>query len=909
MPATVGSQVTSPPVVIHTPDQRVRVFVSSTLQELADERTAVRDAVSSLRLVPVMFELAAQPHPPSHVYRAYLGQSQIFVGVYWQSYGWVAPGQQVSGLEDEYLLSADLPRLVYVKSPAPDREPRLAEMLSRIEQAGSVCYRIFQDSSELQRLVENDLAMLLSERFEVTRLSENAHAGVLPAATTALIDRLQEADEVAGAVLRQGVRLITLTGPGGVGKSRLAIEAAARLGSAFADGVRFVDLGSVSDPELVPAAIAVRLGLKTSGGRLVADLMSFLRAKHLLLLLDNFEQVVGAAPLIAQLLAAAADLVILVTSRTVLRLTGEYELCVPPLAVPPAGRVAQTGELLEYASVRLFVTRARAAAPGFELTSRNAQDVAGICRALDGLPLAIELAAAWIRLLPPRALLARLDDRLSVLTAGARDLPERQRTLRSTLDWSFGLLSPAEQALFVRLGVFAGTFGLPAVAAICGDAVSAEPPEVLTRVTDTLASLVDSSLVRPEPHDDEPRFSLLETVRAYALDRLRESGEWEGVHDRHASYFAGLARPSDSELRGTGQLAWLHRLELRHDNLAAALSWLLERDEPDLALDVVWATWRFWWLRGHAEEVVRYADKILARSDTMPPRQRAHALSAAGFAHFADNDQTTSRRLLKQSLSLYRQVDDKLGMGLAAAALGHLLAAHGQVEIASDLLERTLMELDKLSGDLLADRKRNLYLLDVALADNFLGQIKLSQNNHAQAAELFTDGLSAAENAADRFTILVSLYNLAISRQAAGKPDAAADLLQRGISLAADAGDEPSLANYLQALAVLASDQDRPERATSLLAAASALLEAGGSGWLRAYVPRVRQHDGAQAALHARLGETDFERAWAYGRALTRADAIRYGLEETQPSQDRPLAAARRTAAGREAVVTAIALE
>jgi predicted ATPase len=757
-------------------------------------------------------------------------------------------------------------------------------MLAGIEQAGSVSYRSFQDSSDLQQLVENDLAILLSERFEMTRLTESAHSGGLPASTTALVDREKEADEVADVVLRQGVRLITLTGPGGVGKSRLAIETVARLGPAFADGVRFVDLGSVSDPELVPAAIAVRLGLRTSGGRLVADLMSFLRAKHLLLLLDNFEQVVGAAPLIAQLPAAAADLVILVTSRTLLRLTGEYELCVQPLAVPPARRFVEARKLLEYPSVRLFATRARAAAPGFELTSRNAQAVAGICRALDGLPLAIELAAAWIRLLPPQALLARLDDRLNVLSAGARDLPERQRTLRSTLDWSFGLLSPAQQALFTRLGVFAGTFGLPAVAAICGDAGSAEPAELLTRATDTLASLVDSSLVRFEPHDDEPRFSLLETVRAYALDRLREGGEWESVHDRHASYFARLARPSDSELRGIGQLEWLDRLDLRHDNLAAALSWLLERDEPGPALDVVWATWKFWWLRGHAEELVRYADKILARSDAMPPRQRAHALSAAGLAHFADNDETRSRRLLKQSLALYRQVDDKLGMGLTAAALGHLLASQRQFEIASDLLEQTLSELRKLPGDLLAGPKRIQYLLDVALAANFLGQIELGKGDHSRAAELFTDGLSAAQNAADRFTILVSLYDLALGRQAAGRSDDAADLLRQGISLAAEAGDEPSLANYLEALAALAAGQDRPERATSLLAAASALLEASGSGWLHAYVPRAPHDDGALAPLRARIAQTAFRQAWSHGRTLTRDDVVRYAIEEPEQS-------------------------
>jgi len=446
MLATVGPDATAA-ATIRTPDQRVRVFVSSTLQELADERGAVRDAVKALRLVPVMFELGARPHPPRQVYRAYLAQSQVFVGVYWQNYGWVAPGEKISGLEDEYRLSAGMPRLIYVKSSAPGREPRLADMLARIEDDDSVSYQRFSDSAELQRLVENDLAVLLSERFEMTRSAacgaDSVPAGALPVPPTPLVDREQETTEVEDLVVRQGVRLITLTGPGGVGKSRLAVEAAGRLGPGFADGVRFVDLASVSAAELVPAAIAAGLGLNTSGGRLLTDVMSYLRGKRLLLVLDNFEQVTQAAPVVAELLAAAPGLVTLVTSRTVLRVSGEYELCVPPLAVPPS---RDAGNLDEYAAVRLFMARAGAAASGFELTARNAQAVAEICRRLDGLPLAIELAAARIRLLPPSALLARLDDRMSVLTAGPRDLPERQRTLRNTLDWSFGLLSADEQA-------------------------------------------------------------------------------------------------------------------------------------------------------------------------------------------------------------------------------------------------------------------------------------------------------------------------------------------------------------------------------------------------------------------------------------------------------------------------------
>ncbi len=417
--------------VIRTPDQRVRVFVSSTLQELAAERRAVRDAVRRLRLVPVMFELGARPYPARPVYRAYLAQSQVFVGIYWQSYGRVAPGEEVSGLEDEYLLSAGLPRLIYVKSPAPDREPRLTELLARIRDEGGVSYQHFSGPAELQRLVQDDLAVLLSERFEMTRSGDAAAgeaplAGAVPVPLTPLVGREREAAAVVDLVVREGVRLVTLTGPGGVGKSRLAVEAARRLGPGFTDGARFVELASAPEADLVAPAIAAGLGLTSSAGRLIADLQAFLRTRRLLLVLDNFEHVIGAAPLLAELLGAAPGVVVLVTSRVVLRLRGEHELPVPPLPVPPAGLGQDAGDVQDYASVGLFTRRARAAAPGFELTGGNAEAVAEICRRLDGLPLAIELAAARVRLLPPQALAARLGHRFSLLTGGARDLPERQ---------------------------------------------------------------------------------------------------------------------------------------------------------------------------------------------------------------------------------------------------------------------------------------------------------------------------------------------------------------------------------------------------------------------------------------------------------------------------------------------------
>jgi predicted ATPase len=872
------------PDVIRTPDQRVRVFVSSTLGELAAERQAVRDAVTSLRLVPVLFELGARPYPPRPVYRAYLAQSQVFVGIYWQSYGRAAPGEQVSGLEDEYELSAGLPRLLYVKSPAPDREPRLAQLLARIRDEGGISYQHFADPGELQQLVENDLAVLLSERFEMTRPGQAAAgeaplAGALPVPATPLLGREQEAAALEDLVTGEGVRLVTLTGPGGVGKTRLMVEAARRLGPGFADGVRFVELAAVSAADLVAPAIAAGLGLSTSAGQLTADLECYLRPRRLLLALDNFEQVLGAAPLLAGLLAAAPGLVVLATSRAVLRLSGEHEFAVPPLPVPPAGAAPDPEQLRRYASVSLFTERAHAAAPGFELTGGNAGAVAEICRRLDGLPLAIELAAARVRLLPPQALASRLDERFSLLTGGPRDLPERQQTLRNTLDWSFGLLSTGEQALFARLGVFAGPFSLAAA-----EAVGAGPPdqgqaEGAGQVMDTLGALVDSSLVRPQTRRGELRFSLLETIREYALDRLREGGEWTGAHDRHAAYFRALAEPAAADLAGPGQLAWLDWLDTEHDNLWAAMSWLVDHGPLEQAVHLFVFTWRFWWLRAHAAEFAGLDDRIVAGSAGLPPYWHAMALTAVGFNLFVNGDPARAQTVFEQSLPLYRHGSEKLGVLLTAtvlATLGHLAATRRDYADAGKILDEGRALLAEVRDDDLAGYDRLQYLLTAALLDNFLGQVRLGQHDHDGAARLFTDGLAVARRAPDAIALLISLYDLALALRAQGDPVGAEGHLKEGLALAAETGDETSAGYYLEALAGVAGQRDAPERAVRLIAAARSLLEARGSGWLHAYVPRDPPGEAVLSGWRSLLGDAAFEEAQAWGRSAGRKRAVEY---------------------------------
>ncbi len=882
--------VMSGPDVIRTPDQRVRVFVSSTLGELAGERQAVRDAVSRLRLVPVMFELGARPYPPRPVYRAYLAQSQVFVGIYWQSYGWVAPGEQISGLEDEYQLSAGLPQLLYVKSPAPDREPRLAALLARIRDEGGVSYQHFSDPTGLQQLVENDLAVLLSERFEMTQphddaAGEAAPAGAVPVPATPLLDRDREAAALEDLVTREGVRLVTLTGPGGVGKTRLMVEAARRLGPGFADGVRFVELAAVSAADLVAPAIAAGLGLSTSAGQLTPDLQAYLRPRRLLLALDNFEQVIGAAALLAGLLAAAPHLVVLVSSRAVLRISGEHEFAVPPLPVPPAGAAPDPGQLQRYASVGLFTERAQAADPGFELTAGNAAAVAEICRRLDGLPLAIELAAARVRLLPPQALATRLGQRFSLLTGGARDLPERQQTLRNTLDWSFGLLSAAEQALFTRLGVFAGSFSLAAAEAIGAQSPQEDDAPGAGQVMDTLGALVDSSLIRPQPRSGEPRFALLETIREYALDRLRNGDEWTEAHDRHAAYFLALAEPADADLTGAGQLAWLDRLETEHDNLWAAMYWLAGHGPLEQAVHLSQVTWRFWWLRGHAAEYGRLVDDFVAGSKDMPARQHALALTQAGFILVGNGDTARGQQLLEQTLPLYRQDNETPPVSVTMNALvlivlGYLAALRRDYAGAGKILDQGQALLRELRDDDLTGFGRLQQEVALALVDDVLGQVRLSQGDNDAAARLFTDGLAVARRTQDWSPLLVLLYNLALATQAQGDLAGAAAHLQEGLALAAEAGDDTSAAYYLEVLAGIAGQQDNPQRAVRLFAAARSILDGRGSGWLPAFVPRVPHDDAVLAALRSRMGDAAFQEAQAWGGSAGSKRAVDYALRQ-----------------------------
>ena len=622
---------------IRTPDQRLRVFVSSTLTELAEERAAVAHAISALGLTPVLFELAARAHPPRELYRAYLAQSDVFVGLYWQRYGWIGPGMDVSGLEDEFRLAHSMPRLLYIKTPAPDREPRLTAMIDEIDRVGiDSSYRMFSQPQELGQLIRDDLALLLSERFTASTGGGKDPAPraplSLPVTSTSLIGREHDIADVEDLMAAPGVRLVTLTGPGGVGKTRLAIAVAER------DSQRtvFVPLASISQADEVLPRIAAALRVAIEGARLPIDAITeHLAEASCLLVLDNLEQVMDVAPELDQLLARCPGLMMLATSRTVLRLRAEREYAVSTLMVPAFSERPPLGELASLPAVQLFVDRAQAVRYDFALTDDNALAVAGICRRLDGLPLAIELAAARSRLLEPEALLARLDSSLDALGPGPVDLPERQRTMRATVEWSVGLLDPAERRMLAILSVFVDGCTVEAVAQVADVADNA--------ALDLLDGLAGHSLVSVDVTGAGPRFRMLSAVRELAAELLAVDADRAAVERRHAEHFGALVENADWPAER--QVEWAERLRVEEENLRVAIHWFFTHDIAPLP-HIFRILWLYWQMHGGMSEGYAWIDDLRLRAGELDGRSGAELLflSAVTAAEVGDDESALAAR-------------------------------------------------------------------------------------------------------------------------------------------------------------------------------------------------------------------------------------------------------------------------
>lgn len=821
----------SPSRPIRTPDQKLRVFVSSTLKELADERRAARSAIERLHLAPVMFELGARPHPPRDLYRAYLGQSDLFVGLYWERYGWVAPGEEVSGLEDEYNLAPALPKLIYIRETDGTREPRLRELLDRIRTDDTASFKYFSSARELGALLTGDLATLLAERFDQSRGSARAVAPprdtgsgeeasvsaltdrvVLPTPLTALIGRQAEAAAVT-SMLDTGARLITLSGPGGIGKSRLAIDVADRETGRFPDGVYFVDLSSIHDPLLVLNAIADTVGVRDTGDiPLESKLVMALQPRKILLVLDNFEQVIDAAPTVARLLASAPQLRVIVTSRTLLRVSAEQGFEVGPLALPTRVGRASLEALAAVPSVALFVERVHAVKPDFELTEANARAVARICVALDGVPLALELAAARVRVLPPQAMLDRLDRRLPLLVGGARDLPARQQTLRRTIEWSTQLLGAEEQELLAQIGVFEGGFSLEAIEAVRDD-----------RDGSTLAllgALVDNSLVSQEDRSERAYFTVLSTVREYALEQLDEHGTLEELRRRHARHYLDLSRRAGEELLGPLQRDWVSRLADDRGNLRATARYLLDRAEWDDAATFAWSLYIYWWVGSNRGEVAAWMNGALASGAQLSDHARAVALyysSAIGF--WQDQGERVAPGLA-ESAELFRREGDTTGEALALVSLAlAVLSASPPDPVRADSALTRSLQLFRDSSNRWGE----------AMALVTIGRVELFQQKVDDALDRFDISLRLARQLRDGLGETIALYHQGWARLLLGDVVRAGEAFEECLRLAARLDHNEGIAYGLEGLVAIAATTGSIERAGTLLGSAEALRQLSGN--------------------------------------------------------------------------------
>src|SRR5712692_4788485 len=654
----------------------------------------------------------------------------------------------------------------------------------------------------------------------------------VPTSFRPLLGREQDVAAICALLSRPEVRLMTLLGTGGDGKTRLSLEVATQMRDAFADGVCFVPLAPVGDPARVLGAIAQALGLWEAGDLpLEEQVRAALRDRHLLLLPDNFEHLLKAAPQLAALLASCSHLSMLVTSRAALHLSGEQEFLVPPLALPDLTHLPEPQALAQLASVRLFVLRAQAFQPAFELTAANARTIADICVRLDGLPLAIELAAARIKLLPPQALLVRLSQRLAVLTSGTQDAPVRQQTLRNTLQWSYDLLSAEEQRLFRQLSVFLRGWTLEAVEAVAKMSlmIPTLPPQPEASranqsqekgrdgisVLDGVASLLDKSLLFQVGYEgqEEPRLIMLATVREFGLECLVAQGEMEATRHAHADYYLELAQQAEKELGGAQQAAWLEQLEQAHENLRAALDWFLERGEATSALRLCSAIWWFWSVRGHVTEGRNFLERALAGSAGVATVVRAKALNAAGMLALNQDDYDVGEAFCRESLALFRELGDKQGMALTLYRLGLLAWWKGQYPAARSLEEEALAFYREL-GD------------KGGAADPLLilSRLALVQRNHAGARSLAEESLALFREVSDRWGIAYVLLHLARMIFAQGDSARAQPLVQECLKISRELGYKEGIAESLSLLGQIALHQGETALAHSLLAESQLLF-------------------------------------------------------------------------------------
>jgi predicted ATPase/class 3 adenylate cyclase len=723
----------------------------------------------------------------------------------------------------------------------------------------------------------------------------------LPTQLTAFVGRARELAETMTLVRRRDVRLVTVTGAGGSGKTRLAVQVGAELLDDFEDGVFFAELASITDCDLLIPTIAQTLSLREQPGEPLSEtLHDRLRDRQLLLVLDNFEQLLAAGPTVTELLTRAANVRALVTSRAPLHLSGEHEYPLPPLAVPQLDAADSRASLEANEAVQLFVERAQAVKPDFELTSENARAVAEICARLDGLPLAIELGAARVRVQSPQALLVRLSRRLALLTGGARDAPARQRTLRATIDWSYGLLDEREQRLFARLSVFIGGCTIEGAEAVCD-------PGAELDVFNGIASLVEKSLVRPVAGPaGEPRFSMLETIREYALERLEGEDDGEAVRQRHADYFTVRAEEAEPEILGADQLGWLERLEVDHDNFRAALGWLLDRGHSDRALRLIGSLRRAWVARGYLSETRTWLESAFEHASVVPPHVEAKARYGLGRVALVQGDYERAKPAFEESARLFRETGDAEGLVFSLADLGFLATAQGRHDDAQRFAEESVavaneagnettiaaalhsLACTKLDADEYAEARA---LFDESLALRrrlgdkrntanslcYLGSVALLEGDYDRATALLDESLALGRELGNQLIVAAALANECLVAVASGDTERAAALCAESLTLSHELGDKRTVVTCLHGLAGVAARQAEPLRAALLAGAAESLHAA-----VKAPPSPAERTVGERLLSLAReaVDDAPFEDAWERGRRLSYEAVIAYALEK-----------------------------